>query len=120
MGAAVASCKIPPASAVSNAGLRLLQVRLYFPETASPAFGVMRAIVKDMTDMDDGNSSQTWLDSNGQVSAQTFCQSHLGSVTICMYLMHLMQAHYGASNATIMRVKVPMLWVPMLLQHACA
>ncbi|KAK9861130.1 hypothetical protein WJX84_010885 [Apatococcus fuscideae] len=28
----------------------------------------MRAVVKDSTDMDNGNSSQTWLDSDGQVA----------------------------------------------------
>ena len=45
-----------------------VQVRLFYPETGSSSFGVIRAIVKDTSDMDSGNSSQTWLDSNGQVT----------------------------------------------------
>ena len=45
-------------------------MQLYFPEIAHPAFGVVRAIVKDSSDADLGAVSQTFLDSDGQVRLQ--------------------------------------------------
>lgn len=49
----------------------LLQVHIYFPEIGHPAFGIVRAIVKDSLDVNFGLASQTFLDSDGQV-----CLSH--------------------------------------------
>lgn len=46
-----------------------LQVRLYFPEVGHPAFGVIRAIVKDSTDVDRGTPSIVFVDSDGQVAS---------------------------------------------------
>ena len=50
----------------------MLQVRLYFPGGATnsptdPYAGVLRAVVKDSTDLYAGESSVTFLDSNGDV-----------------------------------------------------
>ena len=52
--------------------LLALQVRLYFPGGATnsptdPYAGVLRAVVKDSTDLHAGESSVTFLDSNGDV-----------------------------------------------------
>ena len=43
------------------------QVHIYFPEIGHPAFGIVRAIVKDSLDVDFGLASETFLDSDGQV-----------------------------------------------------
>ena len=53
--------------------LLALQVRLYFPggatnSPADPYAGILRAVVKDSTDLYAGESSVTFLDSNGDVS----------------------------------------------------
>ena len=46
--------------------LMLMQVRVYFPETGHPAYGILRSIVKDSTDT--ANTS-SYLDSDGRVGA---------------------------------------------------
>lgn len=43
------------------------QVQLYFPEADHVSYGVLRSVVKDSTDTYMGNSSVTYLDSDGQV-----------------------------------------------------
>ena len=45
-----------------------VQVQLYFPQIGHPAYGIVRAIVKDSTDFYQGLSSVTFLDSDGKVS----------------------------------------------------
>ncbi|KAK9823790.1 hypothetical protein WJX72_005525 [[Myrmecia] bisecta] len=42
------------------------QVRLFFPETQHPAYGVLRAITKDSTNTYQGDSSISFLDSSGK------------------------------------------------------
>lgn len=42
-----------------------MQIRLYFPETGHPAYGILRAIVKDSNKTDNTTS---YLDSDGQVA----------------------------------------------------
>ncbi|EIE21984.1 hypothetical protein COCSUDRAFT_56427 [Coccomyxa subellipsoidea C-169] len=44
------------------------QVSLYFPESSHQAFGIIRAVLRDSTDMDIGDVSQTWVDSDGRVA----------------------------------------------------
>eukprot|EP00884_Botryococcus_braunii_P015271 jgi/Botrbrau1/2427/Bobra.0395s0049.1 len=59
---------------ISNAmgsGWDANQVRLYFPEMGHPAFGVVRSIVKDSTDIDRGSASIVFVDSDGQIGSTT-------------------------------------------------
>ena len=42
-----------------------MQIRLYFPETGHPAYGILRAIVKDSNNT---NNITSYLDSDGQVA----------------------------------------------------
>lgn len=44
-----------------------LQVQIYLPESSHGAPGVVRAIVKDSEDAFQGASSETYLDSDGEV-----------------------------------------------------
>uniref|UniRef100_A0A061S6Z7 Laminin G domain-containing protein n=1 Tax=Tetraselmis sp. GSL018 TaxID=582737 RepID=A0A061S6Z7_9CHLO len=44
------------------------QVQLYIPERSHAAFGVVRAIVKDSQDVNLGYFSETYLDSDGEIS----------------------------------------------------
>jgi hypothetical protein len=46
-----------------------LQIRFFYPELLHPAFGVFRAIVKDSTDTETGNSAVVFLDSDDEVPA---------------------------------------------------
>ena len=39
------------------------QVHLYLPDRNHPAFGLVRAIVKDSTDNNTANYTNTWVDS---------------------------------------------------------
>jgi hypothetical protein len=55
---------------VPGAAIPTLQVQIYFPELGHPAFGVVRAIVKDSSDAADA-SSQTFLDSDGKARMRT-------------------------------------------------
>ena len=43
-----------------------MQVRVYFPESDHPAYGILRSIVKDSTDTANASS---YLDSDGRVGA---------------------------------------------------
>ena len=45
-----------------------MQVRIFYPEVGHPAFGAVRAIVKDSTDNETGAASLVFLDSDNQVS----------------------------------------------------
>jgi hypothetical protein len=45
------------------------QVQLYFPELDHPAYGIVRAIVKDASDIYRGLPSTTFLDSDGKVQS---------------------------------------------------
>ena len=45
----------------------VVQVQLYFPQFGHPAYGIVRAIVKDSSDDYEGLSSITFLDSDGRV-----------------------------------------------------
>lgn len=50
-----------------NTGVMWMQIRLFYPEALHPAFGVVRAIVKDSTDTETGDSAVVFLDSDGLV-----------------------------------------------------
>lgn len=44
------------------------QVRMFYPELQHPAFGVIRAILKDSTDNMTGTPSLVFLDSDDEVT----------------------------------------------------
>ena len=48
-----------------------VQVRLFFPELGHPAFGVIRAIVKDSADAYNATGAESFLDSDGEVGQLT-------------------------------------------------
>lgn len=50
---------------------RFLQVNIYVPQTGNAAFGVVRAMVKDSSDTWKGNSSMSYIDSDGRVRSIT-------------------------------------------------
>lgn len=43
------------------------QIQLYFPEKDHPAYGIVRSVVRDSTDVYTGSESVSFLDSDGQV-----------------------------------------------------
>ncbi|GMH38691.1 hypothetical protein BSKO_06575 [Bryopsis sp. KO-2023] len=52
----------------ASAGFRKdSQIQLYLPRDPLPAHGVLRAVVKDSNDLDVGEASESFLDSDGQV-----------------------------------------------------
>lgn len=60
-----------PSPSLTSSGL--LQVKLYFPGTVGadptdPYSGIVRAVVKDSSDIYIGEDTVTFLDSNGDVS----------------------------------------------------
>lgn len=50
-----------------------MQIRMFYPELDHPAFGVVRAIVKDNTDTETGPSAAVFLDSDNLVSLPHPC-----------------------------------------------
>ena len=48
-------------------GMLVLQIRLFVPELNHPAYGVVRAIVKDGNDLTTGAGVNSFLDSDGEV-----------------------------------------------------
>lgn len=63
------------------------QVQLYIPEFGHPAFGIVRAIVKDSYDTYRGLPSVTFLDSSGQVSMPHADLAILLTMTSALLLM---------------------------------
>lgn len=49
----------------------IIQIRLFYPEAQHPAFGAIRAIVKDDTDNETGAAAQVFLDSDDVVGASS-------------------------------------------------
>jgi hypothetical protein len=45
-------------STLTHIGASFVQVNLYFPEREHEAFGIIRAVVRDSTDLDLGDASQ--------------------------------------------------------------
>ena len=58
---------------------------MYIPEFGHPAFGVVRAIVKDSYDTYRGLPSVTFLDSSGQVSTP---HNYLAILFSLAFLLH--------------------------------
>lgn len=48
-----------------------VQIRIYFPQLGHPAFGVVRALVKDATEQDTAAPGQTFLDTDGNIGQLT-------------------------------------------------